>query len=208
MASNWVEDIKESLGIIFDGLTVGDIYRLKVPDDYIRMGLFPVGRPPEQLTDAPTVIGMHIIPQLWKDIMVNCATSFYLNLWMCFDLQSKNNIHDYANRIYDQRCGTSQSKDEDYTDSERLKLIRKFHSNKRKYIDVIDAMKLKEEIEGFPYYDFIYSLKKEKGELKECPIDEAESTRLYKRSWLSPVALQLIKWMADGNFLFVNQLFY
>lgn len=208
MVSNWVEDIKESLGIIFDGLTVRDIYRLKVPDAYIRMGLFPVGRSSEQFTDVSAVRGMHIIPKLWKDMMVNCATSYYLNLWMCYDLQSKNNIHDYANQIYDQRCGGSQCKDEDCADSERLELIRKFHLNKSKYVDVIDAMKLKEKIDGFPYYDFIYSLKKENGELKECPIDEQESPRLYRRSWLSPVVLQLIKWMVDGDFLFVNQLFY
>lgn len=187
MKENIVEIAKGNFGMIYDHLTDG-VYYLKYD---------------ENLTNSTgaNCERIQLSPQVWKKEMVNCATAYYLNAWLCYDLGSRKNLIQYI----DSYSGSAKAGYEGASvesDKQRLYYLRE------KYLAVISAMKLKEEIDGFPYYDLIYSLRSVSNKLVEYTPSEKPSSDLYKTAWMTPVALELLKWMDEKKFQFLDLLFY
>lgn len=202
VAENWVEQVKESFGVIFDHLMLGGYYYLKIDQAHSI---------PQNVDNFPkysqTVRKIIITSKDWRERMVNAATSYYLNLWVCYDLHSRQTIKGYSDKINN---GGNKVEDNDWEEESitQRKIDRNLQSWKTKYVDIITEMKTRESNKGFPYYDLAHSLKKVRGELEEYGQWDSDLPEAYKRAWLTPVALQLIKWMAEDKFNFINHLFY
>ena len=195
LAANRVKEVQEYFGMVFDRLIGNGNYYLEIYEDH---------------TDSSNraFVPIKIDPLAWKQQMVNCATSYYLNLSMCYDLKSRKTIRKYSEEFTHEHLDAKSIKNDKYREAGMESISRKLYAAKRKYTDVISAMILKEKNDGFPYYDFLYALKKVNKELEEYTALDEDLSRSYKRAWLSPVALELTEWMAHDKFPFINLLFY